>query len=271
MNLTLVAILFLGAIGLFFAIILYLAARRFKVFEDACIDDIEDALPGANCGGCGFTGCRNFAEECVRSKQFEKLLCPVGGLETMVKVAAILGKETIPADPTIAVLRCNGTCLHRPKTSIFDGAISCAVASATYSGDTDCSFGCLGLTDCVNACKFDALVMNPETGLPEVVEDKCTSCGACVKACPKNLFEIHKKGHESGRIYVACMNKDKGAVAKKACEAACIGCGKCEKVCESNAITITNNLAYIDANACNLCRKCVEICPSGAIMEVVMK
>ncbi|MDD4921701.1 MAG: Fe-S cluster domain-containing protein [Bacteroidales bacterium] len=268
MNLTLVAMISLGAIGFFLAIILYLAAQKFKVFEDSRIDDIEAVLPGANCGGCGFAGCRNFADECVRSEQFQELLCPVGGTETMMKVAAILGKEAVPSDPTVAVLRCNGSCAHRPKTSVFDGASSCAVAAATYGGDTDCSYGCLGLADCVNVCKFDAMTMNQETGLPEVMEDQCTSCGACVKACPKNLFEIRKKGPESKRIYVSCMNMDKGVVAKKACEVACIGCGKCEKVCEFNAITITKNLAYIDFNACTRCRKCVQVCPTNSITEL---
>jgi ferredoxin len=110
--------------------------------------------------------------------------------------------------------------------------------------------------------------MSERTGLPEVDESKCTSCGLCVKTCPKGLFEIRKKGPESKRIYVACMNKDKGAVAKRACSVACIGCGKCEKVCEFEAITIKNNLSYINFRACTLCRKCVETCPTGSIHEI---
>ena len=237
MNLTLIAILSLGGVGLVLAVLLYWISQKFKVFEDPRLDDVEAALPGANCGGCGYAGCRNFADACVKSENLETLLCPVGGIETMTKVASILGKEVVRTEPKIAVLRCNGSCANRPKTSVYDGATTCAVASATYGGDTDCSFGCLGLADCVDACMFDALKMNPQTGLPEVDDAKCTSCGACVKACPKNLFELRYKGPKFRRIYVNCMNKDKGGIAKKACEVACIGCGKCEKVCEFNAIT----------------------------------
>jgi len=268
MSLTLIAILSLGAVGLLLAIILFFVAQKFKVEEDTRIEDIEAALPGANCGGCGFAGCRNFADACIKSEKFEKLYCPVGGKETMLKVARILGKEVTEVDPTIAVLRCNGSCEYRPKTSIYDGASSCAIESATFGGETDCAFGCVGLADCVNACKFDALKMNVETGLPEVDENKCTSCGACVRDCPKNLFELRLKGPDAKRIYVACMNQDKGKIAKNACKVACIGCGKCEKVCEFGAITIPLHLAYIDFDACSLCRKCVEVCPTKAIQEL---
>jgi len=268
MNLTLIAILALGGIGLVIAIILYWASQKFKVYEDPRLDDVEAALPGANCGGCGFAGCRNFAEACVKSENLETLLCPVGGLETMTRVAFILGKEVVHSEPKIAVLRCNGSCANRPKTSVYDGATSCAVATTTFGGDTGCFYGCLGLADCVDVCQFGALKMNPDTGLPEVDEAKCTSCGACVKACPKQLFELRLKGPESQRVYVRCMNKDKGAVAKKACSVACIGCGKCEKVCEFDAITITDNLAYIDFNKCTLCRECVGVCPTHAIAKL---
>jgi Na+-translocating ferredoxin:NAD+ oxidoreductase subunit B len=268
MNLTLIAVFSLGGVGLVLAIILFWAARKFKVYEDPRIDDIEAALPGANCGACGFPGCRNFAETCVSTSNFEALLCPVGGQLTMNKVASILGKETSAVDVKVAVLRCNGACEHRPRTSIYNGVSSCAVASLTYGGETDCSWGCLGLADCVRVCTFDALSINPETGLPEVDEKKCTSCGACVKACPKDLFQLRKKGPESRRIFVACRNKDKGAVAMKACKVSCIGCGKCEKVCAFGAIDITNDLAYIDFNTCTLCRECVDVCPTKAIQAI---
>jgi ferredoxin len=110
--------------------------------------------------------------------------------------------------------------------------------------------------------------MNPETGLPEVDEEKCTSCGACVKACPRHIIELRKKGPKGRRVFVSCVNKDKGPVAMKACKAACIGCGKCEKECKFEAITIESNVSYIDFNKCRICRKCVAVCPTKAIHDV---
>ena len=110
--------------------------------------------------------------------------------------------------------------------------------------------------------------MNPETGLPEVDEERCTACGACVKACPKHIIELRKKGLKGRRVYVNCVNQDKGAVTRKACTVGCIGCGKCVKTCPFEAITLENNLAYIDPAKCRLCRKCVAVCPTGAIVAV---
>ena len=140
-----------------------------------------------------------------------------------------------------------------------------------YVGESGCAFGCIGYGDCVAACQFGALKLNEETGLVEVDADKCTACGACVKACPKGLFELRKKWPKNRAIYVACRSKNKGAVVTKVCKAGCIGCGKCAKVCAFEAITVDNSLAYIDSEKCKLCRKCVNECPTGAIHIINME
>ena len=268
MSLLLTAATALGVIGAGSAAILYFVGKKFQVEEDPRIQEVQDSLPGANCGGCGFPGCSAFANACVKADGLEELFCPVGGQDTMNAVATILGKAASASAKKIAVVRCNGTCDERPRLNLYDGASNCSIAAALYSGDTGCSFGCLGLGDCVDSCAFDAIHMNPDTLLPEVVEDACTACGACVKACPKNIIELRKQGPKSRRIFVSCVNKDKGGVAKKACNVACIGCSKCQQVCPFETITIDNNLAYINDDKCRLCRKCVPVCPTQAIWEL---
>ena len=260
-------IISLCAIGIASAVILYFVAQKFKVEEDPRIDTVESILPGANCGGCGKPGCRGFAEATVKATSLDGLFCPVGGAETMTKVAAALGMEVTAQTPQIAVVRCNGTCDYRQRTSQYDGYKSCAIEHSLYRGETDCTFGCLGCGDCVTACPFDAIHMD-ENGLPVVSEEKCVACGACVKACPRNIIELRNKGVKGRRVFVCCVNKDKGNIARKACTAACIGCGKCVKECPFEAITLENNLAYIDFRKCKLCRKCVSACPTHAIHEV---
>lgn len=260
-------VLVVSVLGAILALALFLVAKKFHVEEDPRIDEVEKMLPGANCGGCGFAGCRGMSEALVKRDDISSLYCPVGGAECMKAVANYLGKAAAEREPMVAVVRCAGSCENRPRTNVFDGASSCLIASSLYAGQTGCSFGCLGLGDCAVKCEFGALHINPETGLPEVDEDKCTACGACVKACPKHIIELRKKAPKGRKVYVSCVNKDKGAVARKACKVACIGCGKCAKACAFDAITVENNLAYIDFTKCKMCRKCVVECPTGAIVE----
>ena len=268
MTVLLSTILTLSLLGVLSAVILYFVAQKFKVDEDPRIDEVEKMLPGANCGGCGFAGCRGMADALVKQDDISALYCPVGGAEAMKSVASYLGKVAPEKEPTVATVRCGGVCAKRPRTNEYGGYQSCRVKAALYSGDTGCSFGCLGCGDCVSACQFGAISMDPATGLPVVDEEKCTACGACVKACPKNIIELRNKGRRNMRVFVSCVNKDKGAVARKACKAACIGCGKCAKVCPFEAITVENNVAYIDFTKCKLCKKCVAECPTGAIHAV---
>lgn len=258
----------LAGLGIVLSAVLYLFAGKFKVDEDPRIDEVEKVLPGANCGGCGNAGCRAFAASCVKAGNLDGNFCPVGGNEVMKKVAGILGLEIQDKAPMVAVVRCSGSCANRPAVNEYDALRSCRVEALLYSGETGCAYGCLGCGDCVKACQFGALSMDASTGLPVVDEEKCTSCGACVKACPKGVIELRRKGPRGMRVFVSCINRDKGAVARKACTAACIGCGKCAKVCAQEAITVSDNLAYIDFEKCRLCRKCESECPTGAIHAV---
>ena len=264
----LITVACLLALGLLFAIVLYFVAQKFKVEEDPRIGTVESILPGANCGGCGQAGCHAFAENVVKAPSMEGFFCPVGGNPVMTRIAEALGRAVEEKAPMVAVMRCNGTLASRARTNEYDGYASCKVMASLYAGDTGCKYGCLGKGDCEAACKFDAIHVDPEKGIAVVDEDKCTACGACVKACPKGILELRNKGFKNRRVFVSCINRDKGALTRKACGAGCIGCGKCAKTCPFDAITVENNVAYIDFTKCKMCRKCVEVCPTGAIREV---
>ncbi len=257
----------LSSIGVVAAVILFVVSKKFYVYEDPLIAEVDEILPAANCGGCGSPGCKAFAEKLVNSDDISELFCPVGGNDVMKLVSEILGKEVAEKDPTVAVLRCQGGCDVRPKTTIYQGPRTCAISAMVYGGETDCQYGCLGDGDCVEVCDFDAMYMDESTGLPVIITDKCTSCEACVKACPRDIIEMRPKNKRDLKIFIGCLNEDKGGIAKKSCDVACIGCSKCDDVCPKDAITMNNNLAYIDPAICTLCRKCVEVCPTHSIIE----
>lgn len=262
------SVLILAGLGIVLAIVLFVVANKFRVDEDPRIDEVEAVLPGANCGGCGYPGCRGFADAFVKSDNPSAMFCPVGGNKAMEAAAAIMGMSIEAKEPQVAVVRCAGSPAKRPRTAVYNSAPSCKLAASLFAGDTACPFGCLGLGDCSRVCKFGAIAIDTTTLLPVVNEELCTACGACVSACPKNVIELRKKGAKGRRVFVSCLNRDKGGVARKACGVACIGCGKCAKICPFEAITVENNVAYIDFERCKACRKCVGECPTGAIHEV---
>lgn len=257
----------LGSLGIAAAIILYFVSKKFKVNEDPRIGEVHEALPNTNCGGCGYPGCSAFAEATVKADKLDDFHCPVGGNEVMKEVAAILGKEVVERDPYVAVVRCAGSFEHRKKTNLYDGASNCKIAASLYSGDTACAYGCVGMGDCVDVCDFEAIYIDPLRGIPEVIEDKCTACNACVTECPKDIMELWPVGKKHQRIYVACKNEEKGGVARKECAVACSGCSKCYDECRYDAITVENNLATVDFEKCKLCLKCVDVCDVRVMMS----
>ncbi len=230
-------------------------------------------LPQANCGACGKAGCQDFANACAAAdaESFARLYCPVGGAKVMNTVAARLGYSSAEHEPTVAVLHCNGTCENAPDKVEYIGLQSCRLANRAFVGKTGCPDGCLRLGDCVRNCPFGAIEMNPQTGLPEVNPDKCTSCGACVRICPRGLYEIRPRGKNGVRVYVACSNRQKGALARKNCKAACIACMKCTKICPE--VKVENNLSHIPAtvSAETYGAELAANCPTGAIIYTGVK
>ena len=231
----------MGGLGVLFSAGLSVANKVFYVEEDPRIAAVQEALPGANCGGCGFPGCSAFAEAIV-SGSAEINGCPVNTADGVQEVAEIMGVEAIAGERIIARVLCRGGHYETAKKSDYRGIHSCIAASITGGGDRLCEYGCMGFGDCVDVCPFDAMYMD-DNGLPVILDDKCTGCGNCVDACPRGVIELHP---ESNRLFVLCNNHDKPKDARSVCIRACIGCGICARAVEEGQIQIENNLAKID-------------------------
>ena len=262
-----VSILILGVIGIVAAVLLFLAAKKFYVYEDPRIGEIEELLPGANCGGCGFSGCHAFAVECTTVKSLEGLHCTSLNDEGLQKVATIVGLVADTSEKKVAIVKCGADCSQRKITNTYDGVESCALMATLYQGESQCVYGCLGCGDCVRACPFDAMKIESDRRLAHVDIDKCTGCGKCVEVCPRHLCVLAPLRSDRATVWVSCSNKDKGPVAMKECELSCIGCSKCRKVCPTEAPVITNFLAEITQNKCISCGKCIEACPRHCIFS----
>ncbi|MBQ4128174.1 MAG: RnfABCDGE type electron transport complex subunit B [Ruminococcus sp.] len=254
----LIAVAVVAVIGLIIGLVLAVASVIMAVPKDEKAQAVLELLPGANCGACGYSGCEGYAKALAKG-QAKPGLCSPGGEDCTNAVAEILGVEGETVKK-VALVHCMGSCENTQNRAEFQGINSCLAASKIGNGLTACSYGCLGMGDCVNACLNDAITVC--NGVAVVDIDKCGGCGLCANACPRKLITIAPVKEQA---VVRCSNHDKGAVAKKACKAACIGCQKCVKVCEAKAITVTDFCASIDPEKCTGCGVCVENCPCSCI------
>lgn len=245
----------------------FFAAKKFFVYEDPKIGEIENLLPGANCGGCGFSGCHAFAVECAGASTMNGLCCTGVDAEGMKKIAEIVGLTPVATVRKVSVVKCSPSCDTRDLRNRYDGVKSCAIENAFYQGESDCIYGCLGCGDCVSACPFDAMRIDSGGNIPVIDYNKCTGCGKCVESCPRNLCELIPYKEDVPMIWVACANRDRGPVAMKECGVACIGCTKCRKVCPNEAPEISSFLAHINQDKCTGCGECLTACPRKSIVS----
>jgi Na+-translocating ferredoxin:NAD+ oxidoreductase RNF subunit RnfB len=251
----------LGATGLVLGLGLAVAARKLAVEKDPLVARLEGLLPGANCGGCGLPGCSGFAAALAKGKA-EPSGCVAANPAILSSLASALGVDLADKVRRIASIQCNGG--HSAVRAFeYDGPSSCTSAMLVMGGDRLCRFGCLGMGDCIRVCPFGAMSMGVN-GVPVIDRQRCTGCGKCVQTCPKRIITLWPADRD---VVVACSNREKGAVARKACTVACIACGKCEKACPVSAITITENLSRIDPAKCINCGLCATVCPTGAILD----
>ncbi len=255
----LAAVLIISASGLIGAVILVAASVFMRVEEDSRIEEIQGALPGANCGACGYAGCADYAKAIVENGAPVNLCIP-GGAAAAKSIGAIMGVEAGEVERFKAFVTCQGSYAHTRDKYDYEGIESCNAVNAYYSGRTACRFGCLGYGDCKKVCKFDAIIV--ENGVSRIDRSKCTGCGACAKVCPDHIIVMLP---ESDKPTVMCANREKGALTRKVCDRGCIGCMKCQKNCPAGAISVKNNVAFIDESLCISCGLCVEQCPVSAI------
>lgn len=255
-------ILALAGMGVLFGVLLGVSAKIFKVEQDERVPQIVEALPGANCGGCGFAGCSAFAQAVVDG-QAKANGCPVGGEKSGAAIAAIMGVELEQGEKKVARVLCSGTHAVASTKYIYDGITDCNAAYRYGGGEKTCLYGCTGYGSCVRACMFDAI--HVIDGVARVDSEKCTACGKCVEACPKHIIELVPAGQQT---FVMCRSREKGAVIKDICKAGCIGCKICEKNCAYGAITVEDNIARIDYSKCTNCGVCVAKCPKKVIAGI---
>ncbi|MDO5301042.1 MAG: RnfABCDGE type electron transport complex subunit B [Tissierellia bacterium] len=259
MNNVLSAVLMLGVIGLIFGVALAIASQVFAVKMDERVVRILDALPGANCGACGFPGCEGLANA-VAAGDAPTNGCAIGGQEVAEEVSAIMGVNAGNMVREVAVVRCQGDCDKAENKYEYHGFVDCRLMNDFAQGNKSCSAGCLGGGSCVNVCEFDAIhVVN---GVAIVDKEKCVACKKCIEICPKNIIGLMPYDQKTE---VKCSSHDPGKVVRVNCSIGCIACGLCERNCPKDAIHVTDNLARIDYDKCINCGICAAKCPTNAI------
>jgi Na+-translocating ferredoxin:NAD+ oxidoreductase RNF subunit RnfB len=267
----LIAIAVLGGLGLIFGLVLAAASKLFYVETDPRLEQLNECLPGANCGGCGYAGCGGYAEA-VLNGEAPIGKCNSGGNECAMAMAAIMGVKAENVTRKVALVRCSGEKSYDKDGNLISGARVKAnyvgfddCLSATKvggSGPLSCKFGCLGFGTCVKACKYDAIKI--VGGVAKVNEDRCVGCMACAAVCPRKLIVPVEPARN---VVIACASLAKGAVTTRGCTVGCIGCGLCKKICPNEAITVENNLAIIDYSKCDNCGLCATVCPKKLIKD----
>jgi len=263
-GLILLSVAILGGVGLTFAALIAVTHRKFKVWEDPRIDAVADMLPGANCGACGQAGCRAFAEGVVAGS-LQPAGCTVMGADDIVSLASFLGVEAGEANKRVARLLCAGGSDVAVQQADYLGLGTCKAAAAVAGGGKGCRWGCLGLADCEVSCDFDAIHMDAN-GLPVVDPAKCTACGDCVEACPKDLFVLMPIEQ---KLIVQCKSWLEGEEIEALCRVACNACGRCAADAAPGLIEMKNGLAVVDYSKNDLADPAaIARCPTGAIVWV---
>ncbi len=256
-----IAVAIVAGIGILAGFLLAVLSKVMAVPVDEKAAEIEEILPGANCGSCGFSGCSGYAAALSSGKTTETGLCNPGGNEVSQKIAEIMGLSASSVTPMTAVVRCAGTPDKAQNKLDYDGVQSCQMASQLFGGPKSCSYGCLGLGDCARACPYDAIMLCD--GVAVVSPEMCRACKKCVAVCPKHIITLMPKGQLTAAVL--CVNHDKGAKTRKDCTVGCIGCMKCVKACPNGAVKVENFTASVDNMKCTACGACAEQCPTGAI------
>jgi electron transport complex protein RnfB len=254
------AIMVVGGLGLVAGAVLAVASEKFAVEVDPRVEKIEEALPGVNCGACGYPSCAGAAKEIVTGEAPINA-CVAGGEATMHQVAAVMGVEAESVTPSVAKIQCRGDIGIAKLQYEYHGIDDCRAAYILFNGAKSCAYGCLALGTCAKACPFDA-IEHEFHRVPVVNYEKCTGCGMCVDACPRSLIDLYEAGYD---VFVLCKSHDKGGSVKKICGVGCVSCGVCERSCPFNAITVQDGLAVIDHAKCKSCGLCVMSCPQKCI------